>query len=734
MMNEFLEQFLIESRDLVAQGTDDLMALAENPNDRERLDSAFRAFHTLKGAAGIVEFGAMMRTLHAAEDILASLRSSEEPINPDTLDEFLTCLDVTSRWLDAMQSTGEAPSTAEADADDMIVRLMGSGGAAEVSPASAPRDDAWIERLSIVAGNHFTGHRTALRYIPSPDAFFQGPDPMNVVAALPHPMIIDVVLSDPTISLESMSTFSCNLEIVALMEASGEQVRAALLNAPGKVEVRELASTVISPSEEVRATARTLIEAQLLLLQESDVDGLVGRQASAGRTAVNALLYLGRSELAANVERAIATTNDENSPDILIAAVEQALSGIGQPEPPNNSSRSSPVAPRALRVDMDRIDALVKLTGELIVVKNAIGHTAKLFQENEDPRVIMATLRTQHALFERLATELQNAVLRIRVLPLRSAFRRFPRLIREIAGSVGKTVRLIIEGESTEADATIVDALFEPLLHVLRNAVDHGIESPERRASAGKSAMGTLILRARRDADTVKIEVEDDGGGIDVDRVRAVACARGIATAETLAAMTDAEALGLVFAVGFSTASTVSNLSGRGVGMDSVRTAVERLGGQVTLESQPGIGTRVGLVIPFSLMMTRVMTVEVAGQAFGLPLDNVVETAIVPRDRIVPIGAGRAFVLRDQTVPLIDLADTLGIQHTDRLCPDQAKVVVALAAGQIGAIEVDRLGERMDVMLTPMEGLLNGMKGVSGTTLLGDGRVLIVLDVQEILS
>jgi len=168
--------------------------------------------------------------------------------------------------------------------------------------------------------------------------------------------------------------------------------------------------------------------------------------------------------------------------------------------------------------------------------------------------------------------------------------------------------------------------------------------------------------------------------------------------------------------------------------MDSVRTAVERLGGKVTLESQAGTGTKVGLMLPFSLMMTRLMTVEVAGQAFGLPLDNVVETTIVPRDRIVPIGAGRAFVLRDQTIPLIDLADTLGIQRTDTLSRSPAKVVIASAAGQIGAIEVDRLGERMDVMLTPMEGLLNGMKGVSGTTLLGDGRVLIVLDVEEILS
>jgi two-component system chemotaxis sensor kinase CheA len=291
---------------------------------------------------------------------------------------------------------------------------------------------------------------------------------------------------------------------------------------------------------------------------------------------------------------------------------------------------------------------------------------------------------------------------------------------------------LITEGENTEADATIVDALFEPLLHVMRNAVDHGIESPEQRASVGKPVMGTLVLRGLREAENVRIEVEDDGGGIDVDRVRAVAGARGVATAQALAAMRDEQVIDLIFAVGFSTAATVTDLSGRGVGMDSVRTAVERLGGTVTLQSRPRLGTVVSLILPFSLMMTRLMTVEVAGQVFGLPLENVVETTIVGRDLIVPIGSGRAFLLRDRTLPLLDLADTLGIA---RDVSDQkiAKVVIVSAAGQIGGIEVDRLGERLDVMLKPMEGLLGGMRGVAGTTLLGDGRVLVVLDVQEML-
>lgn len=733
-MNEFVEQFLLESRELVAQAIDDLMALEEHPDDRERLDGAFRAFHTLKGAAGIVEFAAMARMLHAAEDILASLRSSEEPVAPNVLDECLASLDLTSRWLDAMQSSGEAPSNADGEADAMIARLAGSDDG-DGKDRTAPSDNGvWLERLRAAAGEHVSGPRTALRYVPSPDAFFQGHDPLKIVAALPRLVAVDLGLTDPAGALDTMNAFNCGLEISALMQASAAEVRTAMHDAPGKTEIIELSSPALPMSEhDSQSKATSLIETQLLLLRESGIDGLAGRIAAAGRTAVNALRYLGTMEAAAELEKATATAQAERSAAPLIAAIERILGRAAQAGPRESQDFVQPVAPRALRVDMDRVDALVKLTGELIVVKNAVGHVSKLLQASQDSAAAAATLREQHALFDRLAMELQGAVLRIRVLPLRSVFRRFPRLVREIAGSVGKTVRLVTEGDGTEADATIVDALFEPLLHVLRNAVDHGIEKPEQRASTGKPAMGTLILRARRDADTVRIEVEDDGGGIDVDRVRTVAHIRGVATAEGLATMTDAEAMELVFAPGFSTAAAVTGLSGRGVGMDSVKTAIERLGGTVTLESRPGTGTTVGLILPFSLMMTRVMTVEVAGQVFGIPLDTVLETTIIAREQIAPIGAGRAFALRDRTVPLIDLADTLGIAR-DVSGQSQARIVVVQAAGQVGGLEVDRLGERMDVMLTPMDGLLAGMRGVAGTTLLGDGRVLIVLDIEEIFA
>ncbi len=374
----------------------------------------------------------------------------------------------------------------------------------------------------------------------------------------------------------------------------------------------------------------------------------------------------------------------------------------------------------------------MKLTGELTVVKNALGHAVRLAQDGSDPAGVAQALKHQHALLDRLTAELQRSVLAIRVLPLRQIFQRFPRLVREMAGSLGKSARLVSEGEGTEADKVVIEALFEPLVHVVRNAVDHGVESAEQRRAAGKPETAIIGLRGHREGEHVIIEVHDDGRGIDPAEMRRVAASRGLATAEALAALSDDEAVDLIFVPGFSTATAVTDISGRGVGMDVVRSAVARLGGRVKVSSRLGAGTTVRLLLPFTVMMTRVMTVEVAGQVFGVPFNAVVETLQVPRDRIISIGAAEAFELRGRTVPLVALARALGLNHDRRTSP-VANIVVTDLGGQWGALEVDRFGERLDVMLKPMAGLLAGMTGLAGTTLLGDGRVLIVLDLEELL-
>jgi two-component system, chemotaxis family, sensor kinase CheA len=294
-------------------------------------------------------------------------------------------------------------------------------------------------------------------------------------------------------------------------------------------------------------------------------------------------------------------------------------------------------------------------------------------------------------------------------------------------------VRLETEGDETEVDKVVIDALYEPMLHVLRNAIDHGVEAAARRAASGKPPVATIQMRGRREGDNVVVEIEDDGAGVDIARVKQAAVERGVLSAEDGAALSDAESIELIFEPGFSTASEVTDLSGRGVGMDVVRRAAERLGGRVSMESAPTRGSVVRFELPFSVMMTQVMTVESGGQVFGIPLDAIVESVRIARDRIRPLGAARATVHRDRTIPVLNLAEALGGDKREPTSPE-AILVVVFQGGQIGALEVEKLGARAEIMLKPTGGLLSKVRGISGTTLLGDGSVLLILDIEALLT
>jgi two-component system chemotaxis sensor kinase CheA len=290
-----------------------------------------------------------------------------------------------------------------------------------------------------------------------------------------------------------------------------------------------------------------------------------------------------------------------------------------------------------------------------------------------------------------------------------------------------------MEGEEVEADKAVVEGLFEPLLHLLRNAVGHGAEPEDLRREAGKPEKARIVLRARRSGDRVTVEVEDDGRGIDPVAIRQAAHARGIASADDLGRMSDAEAVDLIFAPGFSTASEVTDLSGRGVGMDAVRSAVERLGGQASVRSQQGRGTTIHLSLPLTIVMTKVMAVRLGQELYGIPLDGIVETAFVPAPRVIPVRDAEAFVLRDRTLPLVRLADLLNIPRPQEI-PQSLKVVVVAVGDDLVGIAVDGFAERMDVLMRPMAGILAGVPGIMGTTLLGDGSVLMILDIPELIG
>jgi two-component system chemotaxis sensor kinase CheA len=481
-----------------------------------------------------------------------------------------------------------------------------------------------------------------------------------------------------------------------------EQRRILAMPAEGDQISKRLAAVV--------GTLRNLLQGADLAVCESELDAAAA-EAAAARSAAPLVALLDRI----------------NPPESLVPAA--VLSAAPAAEEPATDARP---AMRVLKVDQARIDSLMNLIGELVVSKNALPFLARRAEEVHGSRIMAREIKDQYAVIDRLAQEMQEAIMQVRMIPVSEVFDRFPRLVRDLARKLAKKIELVVEGEDTAADKNIIEALGDPLLHIVRNAIDHGVERPDERRAAGKREHATISLAAWQEGDQVVIEVTDDGTGIDPACIRRSAIAKGVIDGEQAARLSDQEAVNLVFHAGFSTARQVSDLSGRGVGMDVVRTTINRLGGRVGVTSRPGTGTRVRLSLPLSMAITRVMLVEAGGTLFGIPMDIIAETVRVPFSSIRSIKRVQTFVLRNAVVPLVRLADLLSMTAQRAQSEAEAVLVVRLGDGSAGLV-VDRFRESMDVILKPLDGMLSGMPGYAGTALLGDGRVLLVLNLRELL-
>jgi two-component system chemotaxis sensor kinase CheA len=389
---------------------------------------------------------------------------------------------------------------------------------------------------------------------------------------------------------------------------------------------------------------------------------------------------------------------------------------------------------KSLKVDQGKIDLLMNLIGEMVVAKNALPYLAARAENIFGVRELAREIKSQYAVINRIAEEMQGAIMQVRMMPVSFVFQRFPRLVRDISRKLGKEVKLVLQGEETEADKNIIESLGDPLVHIVRNSLDHGFELPEVRRSAGKPATGTLTIRASQESDRVVIEIRDDGKGIDPAAIKRKAYEKGLIDEGAVERLSDQEAVNLVFAAGFSTVEVVSDLSGRGVGMDVVRTTIEKIGGTVVLESEMGKGTRLQLSLPLSMAVTNVMIVESDGQLFGMPMDNVVETVRVPRSAIRTIKESLVTVLRERIVPLKSLNTLLGLRTLPKAnAEDELAVLVVRFANESVGLLVDEFRETVDIILKPMTGILAGLGSYSGAALMGDGSVLMVLNAKELL-
>jgi two-component system chemotaxis sensor kinase CheA len=766
-VNPLHEQFITEARELVHQASDDLIALDREGLTTERIDRLFRAFHTLKGSAGIVELPAMGTMLHAAEDVLAAVQSGRIAADAEIIDQGLACLDQVSQWVDDFEVRAALPADAAENARAMAERLRAflpekmsepaaGGNAAAVEAAAST---AWIADLVASRREQITAALRerpaalyAISYEPHAGCFFNGDDPLDLMRQVPDLLACRIEPREAWAGLAELDPYACNLRMWGISAGERAELARIFRLVPDQVRIIEVpAQTVVTePSFATDASAgtdviRSVIREQQKVIEASiRMEEFVGRVGAAARSAANALRWGARADLAERIDRAGTAALADGDPAALSSALGAALASLNGVPPMSigDGSVAGPVvssAPdrpllRSLRVDEARIDALVNLAGELIVAKNGLAYLAKKVADELRDHALASAVRREHEAIERLAGDMHAAILQLRMVPLAQVVRSFPRLVRDMSQQLHKKVELVTRGETAQADKTIVDRLFEPLLHLVRNALDHGVETPEQRRAAGKDDVASIVIQASRAGDRFVVEVIDDGRGIDPATVRRKVNERRIMSPDELAALSDEQAVDLIFLPGLSTAAEVSDISGRGVGMDVVRSTVEQIGGRVSVSSVIGAGTTVRIDLPMNIALSRVMVVETGGQLFGIPMDAVVETVRLTADRVSQIKQNDGFVWRERVVPICSLAELMKLPEGSKPAMDVRLLVVAETGGKTAALEVDAIRDRLDVVLKPLQGLLAGAKGYAGTTLLGDGRVLLVLDLKEFLS
>ena len=686
-----------------------------------------------------------------------------------------------------MVDVASAPTTTPAGTT--VAGAASSIAAAAAHAAAAP--PGWLARLPRVAAG-----AVAVRYTPEPECFFKGEDPWRVACTTPGLQHLDVAALTPWptgAAIEMLDCYQCNLDLVLLSHATlaevqthfrcvPEQVECVVLSEAGppapdaaataqtveraETEAAEPASDAPSAAEQaLQQRATQLWAGQLALLGAAHLHpGTVAGLASSLRGllcawpgaegAVVSLLALpqpvgsellqqwarqhGPSHAGSDVAGAAGSAGAAAAALAARDTDPGAAAGSALTAAPAEEAVTGDRSPRVLKVGQEKIDRLMDLIGEMVVAKNSLPYLAQRAEDVFGQRELAREIKAQYAVINRIAEDMQGAIMQVRMLPVGTVFQRFGRLVRDISKKLGKEVQLVIDGEETEADKNVIESLADPLIHILRNSLDHGIEQPSVRLAAGKPAHGTIRIQARQESDRVLIEISDDGAGVHAERVRQKAVERGLIPADRADTLTDEDAVQLIFLPGFSTAERISDLSGRGVGMDVVRNAVERINGSVLLSSRAGKGTSIVLSLPLSMAVSNVMVIETAGRRFGVPMDLINETVRVHADDIHHFKQAQTTVLRGRVVPLRALNQLLALDAEPQRNADGENAVLVVRLGNQGSggnvgLLVDHFHGASDIILKPLEGVLAGLTGFAGTALMGDGSVLMVLNPKELL-
>ncbi len=705
MDDELLEDFLVEAGEILEQLNEQLVDLEQRPTDMDLLNAVFRGFHTIKGGAGFLNIEPMVVLCHRAEDVFNLLRNGERTVDAALMDTVLPVLDVLNEQFEALRSGGEV-QPADPALIQGLERILAGEAPAAGAPAAAEAPAAGEQGGDEITEEEFEALLDELHgpgaapeqggdQPPPPEAPADGGGAGDEITEEEFEALLD--------QLHGKGKFTGVPEAVA-----GGQADAPAAESPdtGADASGEAPSPEPAAGDEI-----TEEEFEALLDQLHGKGKFTGvPKAGAAQAAAGTPAAKGKKAKKAGGSRPAA---DRAAP----AAAAPAKPAAGGDKPAQGEA--------TVRVDTARLDDIMNLVGELVLVRNRL---SRLGAATNDEELLKAVGN-----LDVVTSDLQLSVMKTRMQPIKKVFGRFPRVVRDLARSLKKEIKLELQGEETDLDKNLVEALADPLVHLVRNAVDHGIEMPDEREQAGKPRAGTIVLAAEQEGDHILLTIEDDGKGMDPELLRRKAVEKGLMDADAAARLDDKECYNLIFMPGFSTKSEISDISGRGVGMDVVKTRIAQLNGTVEIDSRLGKGTRLSIKVPLTLAIMPTLMVKLDRQLFALPLVNVSEIFHLDLTRTNVVDGQLVVLVRERTLPLYYLTRWLVRRRADAELPDHGHVVVVHVGTQRVGFVVDELIGQEEVVIKPLGAMLHGIQGLAGATITGDGGIAVILDVPGLM-
>ncbi|MFV8781575.1 chemotaxis protein CheA [Microbulbifer sp. SA54] len=664
-ITDFYDTFFEEAGELLEEMEQHLLELDVDSPDPEQLNAIFRAAHSIKGGAGTFGFEALQRTTHLLENLLDYARCGELILRRDLIDVFLETKDMLNDQLDAYRQSAEP----DPEALERICQTLRQLALEEIGEEA---DVAGAEAPVAAVTNEAAVEATPVVQQPAADSG-------HFCVALLH-----VAEKDRRLLIDELS------HLGTVKSESGDENRYEVV----------LASSL--SSDDIEAVMCFIAEPEQLHI--SPLAALADPVADESAPA--------QKQPAAEAERKA------------VATVSKPATRAGEKSAAPGSAAKGNGESASIRVPVAKVDQIINLVGELVITQSMLDQVA---EEADGKRG--GKLTSGLGLLARTARDLQEAVMSVRMVPMDYVFSRFPRLVRDLASKLDKEVELVTEGKSTELDKGLTERIIDPLTHLVRNSLDHGIETPERREAAGKSRTGNLLLSAQHQGGSILIEVSDDGGGLNREKILAKAQANGLNVSEN---MSDEDVWQLIFAPGFSTAAEVSDVSGRGVGMDVVKRNIEAMGGHVEILSRPGQGTTTRIVLPLTLAILDGMSVRVGRETFVLPVSGVIESLQPRQEDLYPMaGEDLLLKVREDYMPLISVHTAMDVDGAVSE-PTKAIAVIVQGQGRRYALQVDELIGQQQVVVKNLETNYRKVPGVSAATILGDGRVALILDIADL--